>query len=114
MLFKLVCDLCETGKLPKGYKINKTVTISKRATAVKCENYRTIILTTHASKILNAIIHKRIKQTIESSLDEDQFDFRKERGTREALLSLQLIQSSRLRVGKPTFIAFVDLEKHFT
>ena len=75
--------------------------------------YGTISLATHASKILTTTIYKRIAQTIESSLDEDQFGFRKERGTREALLSLRLIQNDRLRVGKPTFIAFVNLEKAF-
>ena len=65
----------------------------------------------HASKILTTIIHRRLEQTIESLLDEVQFGFRKERGTKEALHSLQLIQSDRLRVGKLTFIAFVDLEQ---
>ena len=50
---------------------------------------------------------------MESSLGEDQFGFRKERGTREALLSLRLIQSVRPRVGKPTLIAFVVLAKAF-
>ena len=48
-----------------------------------------------------------------NSLDEDQFGFRKEKGSREQLLSLRLIESSRLRVEKQTFIAFVDLEKAF-
>ena len=68
---------------------------------------------THASKILIIIIYRRLEQTIESSLDKDQFGFRKERGTREALLSLQLIQSGRLQVGKRTFIAFIDLKKAY-
>ena len=63
-----------------------------------------ISLMIHASKILSTIIHRRIEQTIESSLDEDQFGFMKERGTREALFPLRLIQSGRLRVGKPTFL----------
>ena len=34
-------------------------------------------------------------------------------GTREALISMRLIQSRRLRIGKPTLIAFADLEKAF-
>ena len=95
------------------YKVNKTVTIPKKVAKDKCENYRTISLTTHSSKIFTTIIYRRLEQTIEISLDEDQFGFRKEMGTREALLSLRLIQSGRLRAGKPISIAFVDLEKAF-
>ena len=76
----------ETDDVPNDYKVNKTVTIPKRIGVDKCEDYRTISLTTHAFKILTAIIYRRLEQTIESSLDEEQFGFRKERGTREALL----------------------------
>ena len=77
--------------ISNDYKVNKTVTMPKKVGAEKCENYRNISLTTHASKILTAIIYRRVGQTIESYLDEDQFGFRKERGTKEALLSLRLI-----------------------
>ena len=84
----------------------------KKIAANKCENYHTISLTTYASKILTAKIY-RIEQTIESFLDEDQFSLRKERGTREALLSLWLIQNGKLGAGKPNFITFVDLKKAF-
>ena len=77
----------ETGDIPNDYKVKKTVTIPKKVEADKCENYRTIGLTTHASKIPTTIVYRKLKQTIESSLDEDQFGFRKERGTTgEALL----------------------------
>ena len=71
----------ETGVIPNDFNVNKTVTIPKKVRADKCENYRTISLTIHASKILTTIIYRRIEQTIESSLDEDQFVFGKESGT---------------------------------
>ena len=73
ILFKLVCDMYETGDIPNDYKVNKTVTIPKKI----------------------------------------KFGFRKEKGTREALLSFRSIHSVRLRIVEPTFIAFVDLEKVF-
>ena len=78
-LFKLVCDLYKTGDIPNDYKINKTVTIPKKVEADKCKKYRTISLTTHASKIPTTIVYRKLKQTIESSLDENHFGFRKER-----------------------------------
>ena len=113
ILFKLFCDLDETDVIPNNFDVNKTVTIPKKVGTDKCKNNRTISLTTLASKILTTIIYRRMEETIEISLDEDQFGFREEGGTREALLSLRLIQNGRLRVGKPNFIAFFDLEKAF-
>ena len=98
VLFKLVCDMCETGVIRNDFNVNKTVTIPKKVGAYECENYRTIGLTTHASTILTTIVSRRIKQTVESSLVEDQFGFREERSTREALIILRLIKNGRLRV----------------
>ena len=66
-LFKLVCDMYETGDIPNDYKVNKTVTIDKKEGADKCENYRTA----HASKVMTTIIYRRLEQAIESLLDED-------------------------------------------
>ena len=81
----------ETGDIPKDYKVSKTVNIPKKVGTDKYENYRTISLTTRTSKVLITIFFRRIEKTIESSLGEDQFGFRRKRGTREALLSLRLI-----------------------
>ena len=47
ILFNLVCDMYETGDIPNGYKINKTFTTPKKVGTNKCEDYRTISLTTH-------------------------------------------------------------------
>ena len=46
-------------------------------------------------------------------LGEDQFGFRKSIGTREAILGLRLIVEGRLKKNKPTYLAFIDLEKAF-
>ena len=59
ILFKLNCDRYETGVIPNDYKVYKTITVPKKVESDKCENYRTISLTTHASKILTTIIYIR-------------------------------------------------------
>lgn len=81
--------------------------------ATQCEEFRTISLVSHASKILTAIILHRIEQKLEESLSEDQFGFRRGRGTREAILALRLIIQKNLRKKKKVFITFSDLEKAF-
>ena len=67
----------EASELPNDYMVNKTIIIPKKEGSDKCKNYRTINLMTHAFKILTTIIYRRLEQTMESSLDEDQFGFRK-------------------------------------
>jgi len=66
-------------------------------------------LLSHASKILTNIIFKRIEGKIGQSLTEYQFGFRRNMGTREAILALRIIIQKRIRKDKQTFIAFVDI-----
>lgn len=112
-LFKLVCRIYESGEIPSDFGKNVIHTIPKMARADKCENYRTISLTAHASKLLTRIIYRRMEKKIEGLLGDDQFGFRKGVGTREAVLTLRLIMEARLKKNQDTFIGFVDLEKAF-
>ena len=109
-LFNLVRKMYETGEIPSDFKKNILIPIPS---ADRCENYRTISLMSLGCKILTRIIYRRMEKMVESDLGEDQFGFRRNVGTREAILALRLIFEDRLRKGKPTFIAFVDLEKPF-
>jgi len=65
------------------------------------------------SKILTIIMSRRMEYKIEAILSEDQFGFRKNMGTREAILAKRIIIEKRIRKDKPTYIAFVDIEKAF-
>jgi hypothetical protein len=100
--------------LPEDYaKSLIIISISKNTAAKKCEEYRTISLLSHASKILTKIIFKCIEDKIEQSLTEDQFGFRRNMGTREAILALRIIIQKIIRKDKQTFTSFVDIEKAF-
>jgi hypothetical protein len=112
-LYKLTCRIYEEGKVPKDFKKSAIITIPKKIGADVCENYRTVSLLSHASKILTRIIYKRLENRVEERLAEDQFGFRKNRGTREAILALKSLIEERMNMGKTTYVAFVDLEKAF-
>jgi len=55
----------------------------------------------------------RIEKTADENLAEDQFGFRKNRGTREAILCLRNIVEKSFEVNQKVYIAFVDLLKAF-
>ena len=57
------------------------ITIPKKGYLKKCENYRTIRLICHSSKILLRIISNRINPQAEELMAEEQAEFRKKRNT---------------------------------
>ncbi|CAI6352699.1 unnamed protein product [Macrosiphum euphorbiae] len=113
ILFKIIYDAYEKGLVPKDFEKCLMIALPKKKKSEKCEDHRTISLIAHASKILTKIIHKRIEAKISVNLEEDQFGFRRNRGTREAILCLRMIMEKMYRVNKPMYIAFIDLEKAF-
>jgi retron-type reverse transcriptase len=64
-------------------------------------------------KILTKIILGQIEKKIDGSLAEEQFGFRKNRCTREAILCLRNIIEKSFNVNKKEYIAVVDLLKAF-
>ena len=112
-LFVLINEIYKTGSLPNDFKMSKIVTLPKKANSEKCEDFRTISLLSHASKILTKVINRRIEHVSENYLAEDQFGFRRNKGTRDAILALRLITAKRRAFGQKTAIAFIDLEKAF-
>ena len=112
-LYQLVSEIYETGDIPSDYQKCIMIPIPKKTSANRCEQYRTLSLVSHASKILTSIVLSRIEDKVETLLSEDQFGFRKGRGTRDAVLAIRIILEKRLSKDKNTYIAFVDLEKAF-
>lgn len=112
-IFELVGKMYTTGKVPIDFKISKTVTLPKKANTLECEEYRTLSLISQASKMLLKIIQNGIRPKVENYLGPDQYGFRQNKGTREAILALRIIIDRRMELDLDTHIAFIDLEKAF-
>lgn len=113
VLFKIISSMYKTGQIPSDLTKCLIIPIPKKARAQTCEQYRTLSLISHASKVLTRIIMRRIETKIDGILTDDQFGFRRGMRTREAILSLRQVIDKMNRKGKTTFISFVDLEKAF-
>ena len=57
----------------------------KKNNAKKCKELRTISLISHTAKILLRILNRRLRSNMEEDLEEEQFGFRKGKGTRDAI-----------------------------
>ncbi|KAL4131689.1 hypothetical protein QTP88_008968 [Uroleucon formosanum] len=113
VLYELLCQIYETGKIPRDFGCSRLVIVPKKPRANQCENFRTLSLISHAAKLLAIIVSKRINKGIEARLANDQYGFRKNKGTREVILGLRVILEKQIERQKITYMAFVDLEKAF-
>src|ERR1043165_3207476 len=112
---QLCQDIYNKGEWPEDFRQTIVIPIQKKRNAINCEDHRTISLLTHASKILLRIITKRLQTKAETDncLGEEQYGFRKGRGTRDAVAALRVIAERSIQHGQDIYICFVDYEKAF-
>ena len=112
-LFKLLQNIFQNGELPEDFVKSQLIAIPKVANTKRCEEHRTIALTSHTMKILLKVVQNRIGPILNSSISPWQFGFRPNRGTIEAIAALKTLAAIRIEEEKALFVAFIDFEKAF-
>ena len=87
------------------------IPIPKKGNAKECSNYRTIALTSHASKIMLKILQAKLQQYVNRELPDVQTGFRKGRGTRDQIANIRWIMAKAREFEKN--ICFIDYVKAF-
>ena len=113
VITKLINKIYETGKWPKDFLNVTMVAIEKKQQAKKCSDFRTISLISHVAKIVARIINRRLQQKIEEVMGEDQFGFRKGRGTRDAIGMMRILSERILAANEEVCVSFIDWQKAF-
>ena len=85
------------------------IALKKKTEATKCSDYRTISLIAHTAKILR----RRIEKKIEDGLGEDQFGFRREKGTMDAVGMMRIIAERNMEIDEELCVCFIDWQKAF-
>ena len=67
----------------------------------------------YEAKIIAKILRRRIERKIEDVLGEDQFAFRKGKGTRDAIGMMRIIAERTLEIDEGLCICFIDWQKVF-
>ena len=91
IMTKLINTAYETGEWPKDFTDVTVIAFKKKPQATKCSHHRTISLIAHRAKIIAKILRRRIGRKIEDVLGEDQFGFRRGKGTRKVTGMLRMI-----------------------
>ena len=89
------------------------IALKKKTKATKCSDYRTVSLFAHTAKIIAKILRRRIGKKIEDVLGDDQFGFRRGKGTRDAVGMMRIIAERTLEIDEELCVCFVDWQKAF-
>ena len=97
MLHSICQQIWKTQQWPQDWKRSIFIPISKKGNAKECSNYRTIVLISHASKVMLKILQARFQQYMTSELLDVQAGFRKGRGTRDQIANIhRIIEKARV------------------
>ena len=75
----------------QGWKRSAFIPVPEKANAKECSNYGTIVLISHASKIMLKILQARLQQYMNHELPDVQAGFGKGRGTRDQIANIRWI-----------------------
>jgi len=109
---KLINTIYETGEWPKDFMEDTMTALKKKPQATKCNDHRTISLIAHTAKIVTKILRIRIEKKIEEVVGEDQFGFRRGKGTRDAIGMLRISERT-LEIDEDLCVCFIDWKQAF-
>jgi hypothetical protein len=103
----------ETGECPKDCTEVTMIALKKKPQATQHSDLRTINLIAHTAKIVKKILRRRFGKKVEDVLGEDQFGFRRGKGTKNATAMLRIISERTLEIDDKLCVCFIDWQKAF-
>ena len=92
---KVLHSICQqtwkTQQWPQDWKRSVFIPVPKKGNAKECSNYWTIVLISHASKVMLKILQARFQQYKNHEIPDVQAGFRKGRGTRDQIANIHWI-----------------------
>jgi hypothetical protein len=112
LMTQLINSIYVTGEWPRDFT-EVTIALKKKPKATKCSDRCTVSLIAHTAEIVARILRRRIERKIEDVLGEDQFGFRRRKGTRDAITMLRIISQRILNIDEELCACFIDWQKAF-
>ena len=109
-----ICNkIWQAGKWPTPWTQSLIITLPKKGNLQLCQNYRTISLISHPSKVMLRILLNRLKPQAEEIIKEEQAGFRAGRSTTEQIFNLRILCEKYLQRQQSLYHVFVDFKKAF-
>ena len=88
VLHSICQQIWKTQQWPQDWKRSVFILTPKKGNPKECSNYYTIVLISHASKVMLQILQARLQQYVNHELPDVQAGFRKGRGTRDQIANI--------------------------
>ena len=88
MLHSICQQIWKTQQWPQDWKRSVFIPIPKKGNAKEWSNYHTVVLISHASKVMLKILQARLQHYVNRELPDVQAGFRKDRGTRDQIANI--------------------------
>ena len=109
-----ICDnIWQTGEWPTPSTQSLIITLSKKGNLQQCQNYRTISLISHPSKVMLKFIRNRLKPQAVKIITEEQAGFRAGRSTTQQISNLRILCEKYLKHQQDFYHVFIDFNKAF-
>ena len=106
-----ICNkIWKTGEWPSTWTQSLVITLPNLHL---CQNYRTISLISHPSKVMLKIILNRLQPQAEEIIAEEQAGFRARRSTTEQIFNLRILCEKYLQHQQNLYHVFIDFKKAF-
>ena len=109
-----ICNkIWKTGKWPTTWTQSLVIILPKKGNLQLCQNYRTISLISHPSKVMLKIILSRLQSQAEGIIAEEQAGSRAGRSTTEQIFNLRILCEKYLQHQQNLYHVFIDFKKAF-
>ena len=102
----------ENSAVATNWKRSVFIPVPKKRNAKECSNYHTVVLISHASKVMLKILQARLQQYVNQELSDVQAGFRTGRGTRDQIANIcWIIEKAREFQKRNIYFCLTDYAK---
>ena len=113
MLHWICQQIWKTQQWPQDWKRSISIPIPKKGNDKECSDYHTIVLISHASKVMFKILQARLQLYVNQELPDVQAGFRKGRETKDQFADIHWIIEKAREFQKNIYFCFIDYTKVF-
>ena len=114
VLHSICQQIWKTQQWPQDWKRSIFIPIPKKGNPKECSNYCTVVLISHASKVMLKILQTRLQQDVNQEPPDGQTRFRKGRGTRDQTANIHQISEKATAFQENIYFCFIDYAKPLT
>ena len=111
MLHSVYQQIWKTQQWPQDWERSVFIPIPKKGNAKECSNYCTIVLISHASKVMLKILQARFQQYVNHEIPDIQAGFRKGRETSNQIANIHWLIEKMREFQKNIYFCFIDYAK---